>query len=131
MAKKAVIMLEEGIIFESQTKAEAELGKGFSKIGECCRGTRRVAGSTSEIGERHFMFVEDLNGRTDYDNIIKEIDARFAANRKNNSKPVMCVETGDTYPSAAEATRVTGISNIDAAARGDKKTAGGYTWKYI
>lgn len=129
MAKKAVIMLEEGIIFESQIKAETELGKGFSKVGECCRGTRRVAGTGSERGERHFMFVEDLNGRTDYDNIIKEIDARFP--KKNRGKPVMCVETGDTYPSAAEAARVTSIPNIDAAARGDQEVAGGYHWKYI
>jgi hypothetical protein len=75
------------------------------------------------------MFVADLNERTDYSNLIQEIEARRP--KKNKGKPVRCVETGEVYESASAATRATGISNIDAAARGDQKTAGEFHWEYI
>jgi hypothetical protein len=123
MAAKQVICLETGVIYESGTAAERELGKGFSKVSECCRGTRYTAGGY------HFMFVADLNERTDYRNLIQEIEARRP--KKNKGKPVRCVETGEVYESASAATRATGISNIDAAARGDQKTAGEFHWEYI
>ena len=35
------------------------------------------------------------------------------------------------YCSTIEAKRVTGISHIDAACRGSRKTAGGYHWEYV
>ena len=49
-----------------------------------------------------------------------------------NSKPkeVICVETGDKYPSCAEAMRQTGFSTIDSCVRKKCKTAGGYHWCY-
>ena len=123
MAAKKVICLETGVVYESGAAAERELGKGFSKVTECCRGTRYAAGGC------HFMFVADLNGRTDYSNLIQEIEARRP--KKNRGKPVRCVETGEVYESASAATRATGIANIDAAARGDQKTAGELHWEYI
>lgn len=48
------------------------------------------------------------------------------------SVPVVCVDTGRTYPSAAAAGRVLGIPNskITAVCRGRRKTAGGRKWKY-
>ena len=35
------------------------------------------------------------------------------------------------YPSVAEATRQTGINNIQAVCKGNRKKAGGYYWSYI
>lgn len=62
--------------------------------------------------------------------------AASIAARKRNSKPVAQKENGAviaTYPSANEAGRKTGISfvHICDCCRGDRKTAGGYTWEYI
>lgn len=48
-------------------------------------------------------------------------------------RSVMCVETNIQYKSISEASRSTGVnpSNIGAVCRGKRKSAGGYTWKYI
>lgn len=46
-------------------------------------------------------------------------------------KKVQCVETGAIYPSVKEAIEITKVKQISSCARGDQKTAGGYTWKYV
>jgi hypothetical protein len=48
------------------------------------------------------------------------------------SKPVVCIETGIEYASAADAFKDTGIawSNIAACCRGVRRVAGGCHWKY-
>lgn len=57
-----------------------------------------------------------------------------AACVKATSKPVVCIETGKVYQSAAQAQRETGICSrtISYVANRDKryKTAGGYHWEY-
>lgn len=49
------------------------------------------------------------------------------------AKPVTCVETDTAYTSTKEASELTGIhqGNISEVCRGKRKSAGGYTWKYI
>lgn len=50
----------------------------------------------------------------------------------NNSKRVLCVETGKMYDSAKDAQLSTGIkTSISAVCRGERKTAGGFHWKYV
>lgn len=51
-------------------------------------------------------------------------------NRKNLSIPIQCIETGIIYPSIMEARRQTRIRNIGECCRGNRKTAGGFHWKY-
>lgn len=48
-------------------------------------------------------------------------------------RQILCVETGVKYKSISEASRCTGISrgNINHVCIGTRKSAGGYTWKYI
>lgn len=54
-------------------------------------------------------------------------------NRKDCSKPVMCIETGVIYPSINEANRKTGAdrNTIADVCKGKLKTAGGYHWKFL
>ena len=54
-------------------------------------------------------------------------------NHPAKSTPVLCVETGEVYPSAHEASRQTGIirQSISACCNGKQKTAGGYHWKFL
>ena len=59
--------------------------------------------------------------------------ARMAgqASARKHSKPVICVETGETYSSAKEAMRITGINagNIGSCCKSGKR-AGGFHWTY-
>jgi hypothetical protein len=50
-----------------------------------------------------------------------------------DSKRVRCVTTSSLYPSASEASRVTGINrgHICECCRGERKTAGGHSWVYV
>lgn len=56
-------------------------------------------------------------------------------NHKGLSKKVLCVETGEVFPSVHEAQRKTGIaqSSISKVCNGKKKykTAGGYHWRCL
>ena len=63
--------------------------------------------------------------------IQKQIDKQL--NRKDLSKPIMCVETGIIYPSIAEASRQTNLDkgNIGSTCRGKAKSCGGFHWKFI
>ena len=54
-------------------------------------------------------------------------------NRKDQSKKVLCVETGEMFESTHDAQRKTGVHNqsISKVCRGKLKTAGGFHWKYV
>lgn len=53
-------------------------------------------------------------------------------NRKDLSKKVLCLETGEIFESTMDAYRKTGIyqSNISNVCNGKLKTAGGFHWKF-
>ena len=79
------------------------------------------------------------NNQHAYDNGLRE-NARKAASenaKKYFSKPVIQYTLDGKfiaeYPSAHEASRQTGINrgNISACCRGERKSAGGFEWKYI
>lgn len=54
-------------------------------------------------------------------------------NNPAHSTPVLCVETGITYPSMQEVERLLKIHNshICDCCKGRRKRAGGYHWKYV
>ena len=54
-------------------------------------------------------------------------------NRKDQSKKVLCVETGEIFESVREAERKTRISNshISKVCKGKRNIAGGYHWKWL
>lgn len=49
------------------------------------------------------------------------------------SKPVLCVETGEVYPSMTEASRQTCVDDscISKCLNGKRKTAGGFHWRKV
>lgn len=53
-------------------------------------------------------------------------------NRKDLSKKILCVETGEIFESTMEAQRKTGVnqSNISQVCIGSRKTAGKLHWRY-
>lgn len=54
-------------------------------------------------------------------------------NKGRTKKPILCVETGEIFCSVTDAGNSKCISagNISKACRGDLKTTGGYTWRYV
>lgn len=62
-----------------------------------------------------------------------EVKVKFSGKNNGKSKQVQCIETGKIYPCVAEASRKTGapLNSIAMCCRGERKTAGGYHWKYV
>ena len=62
-----------------------------------------------------------------------QIHSRDVLNRKYYGKPVVCVETGETFENAAEAARQKGMktyNHICSCCIGKRERTGGYHWKY-
>jgi hypothetical protein len=61
----------------------------------------------------------------------KNRQAHLGAKNKN-SKPVICIETGEMFASMGEAGRQKQCNDtsINKVCRGVKKTAGGFHWRY-
>jgi len=81
-------------------------------------------------------FVENLEWCSEeYNKNYGTMKQRLSAihkNRKDLSKPVYCVELGQTFPSIKEASRQTNahIASIQRCACGKQISANGLTWKY-
>lgn len=72
------------------------------------------------LGKRQTEYTKDLNRQA------------HLGKKNTNSKPVICVETGQFFWSMGEAKRATGCDDttITRCCRGIKKTCGGYHWRY-
>lgn len=57
--------------------------------------------------------------------------AESNANSPKRCKQVMCLETGIIYSSVKEAKHKTRLHSISAVCRGERKTCGGFHWKYV
>lgn len=86
--------------------------------------------SEAKSGERNPFYGKHLseNHKSKIRNTRKERDIQPVNKRK-----ILCVETGIIYESTAQATRELGIHNyaIRRVCYGERKTAGGYHWKYV
>ena len=82
--------------------------------------------------------LENLKWGTHRENLNdphrKLLASDVMTNHPDLSIPVLCIETGEVYPSVNEASRQTGIKqpSISACCNSRRKTAGGYHWaKFI
>lgn len=116
---KPVVCIDTGVVYETAKDAEKSTGANCMHIGGCCRHERRYAGGL------RWAFADD------YDAINAPPQPRKRYSR--NGLRVLCIETGTIYVSASVAAEITGVvcSGINRACRGERKTAGGYHWKYI
>lgn len=67
------------------------------------------------------------------DSHYKTLMREAMTNHPNPSIPVLCVETGEVYPSVREASRQTGVNqqNISSCLNGKRKSAGGFHWQKV
>ena len=114
---KSVICVETGKVYYSIAEASRDTGVAASGICACCINTRKTAGGY------HWEYFTDEQDKS-IPNPIKE---------KPQKGRVMCVETGEIFASAAEASRLTGINDcgIRRCCQGDQQTSGGYHWKRL
>lgn len=76
-----------------------------------------------------------INGFVWTRQFVKKVKCHASSTRKQMYKKAVIQYDLDsnivhTFTSVAEATKLTGITNIDKAARGVLRLAGGYKWKY-
>lgn len=78
---------------------------------------------------------KDENKEHNYVNNLEWMTSKENNNYGNHDtrKSVYCVELDKVFSSTTEAARQLGIfqSNISACCHGERKTCGGYTWRYI
>ena len=116
---REVICVETGEHFESMADASRTVKVDISSIYHCLKGVTNTAGG------KHWMYADG-----EYHECTRPEGRR---NKASQSKPVICKETGQRYPSAGEAQRQTGIcsSSILKCANGKVITAGGLHWGFI
>lgn len=116
---REVICVETGQHYRSMSEAARFVGVNVSAVYHCLMGVNNTAGGM------HWRYADG-----EYHECTRPEGRK---NRASQSKPVMCLETGITYPSTGEAERQTGIGRSDIAkcATGRSLQAGGYKWGYV
>ena len=115
-------------INKTRVRTKEEIEKSVSKR----RGISLSEETKKKLSESHKGKLSWNKGKHLSDKHKKEL-SKSSLNRKDISKPVVCVETGIVYPSAYEAGRAlnTNPSHISACRNGKRKTAGGFHWKSV
>lgn len=113
---------------DSRCKRHNKALKG-KKLGPHSEETKRKI-SEAQKGERNHMYGKHFSEEAKRK--IRESLKGKHINRKDQSKRVLCIETGIVFESISDAYRKTGVclSGISAACLGKLKTAGGYHWRF-
>lgn len=124
-------------ISEILTEVWANADERRKETSERMRGENNpMYGRTGQLnpayGQDHSGEKNGMFGRRHTEE-AKELNRQAHLGAKNkNSKPVVCVETGEIFASQGEVKRLTGVNDtsVNKCCRGVKKTAGGYHWRY-
>lgn len=94
---RSVICIETGEVYKSVSEASRKNLISRSSIRKAC-AEQRVANN------KHFAYLDEYDETDWHPHMNKPYSGHL-------SKAVICIETGDEYPSAMEAARVLGVSN--------------------
>ncbi|MBM7047577.1 GIY-YIG nuclease family protein [Rhizobium lusitanum] len=128
--KRQVICLNDGNVFESTRVASEFYLISKSAITEVClRKARRAS-----AGGRVFRYLGDeYNAEEEIAEASKRASERASKGSKKLMKPLVCLNDGQVYPSAIEASAKYGVhrSSISEVCRGVKNSARGFIFQYL
>ena len=116
------LLNKEGHPMTSETREKISANNKGKRLSD---ETRKKM-SNSRMGEKNWAY-----GRKFSKEHRKSLSESHLGKIPSNAKPVICVETGRKYNSVAEAQRREHINNIWSACNNQKRTAGGYHWKFL
>lgn len=107
---------------ESKKKMSESAKKRFENVEEREKISERKKGSTP--WNKGIRYTDEMR---------EKISISHKGLKANNRKKVICIETKIIYESTYDVAKSIGKSQsiISEAARGKKKTAGGYHWEYV
>jgi hypothetical protein len=116
-----VICIETQQIYLSASDAQTKTNIEAPYITACCRKEQKTAGGY------HWARLSDIELQDEYSEFINQ-DPTISKFR-----PVICIETQETYDYAAEASRILNINkeSISRCLRNEREYAGGYHWAYV
>ena len=131
-----------GIVFTEEHKrnmGESRRGKKHSeeakkKMSEVKKGKRATEETKKKMSEAQRTRFAENDGYWLGKHLSEEHKKKIGEGCKGKcrSKKVICIETGEIYCNAREASEKTGAcySKIGACCRGERKTCGGFHWEY-
>jgi hypothetical protein len=113
--------LKNRVYMSSWAKGKKFSPEHIEKIRIANTGKKHTEETKRKLSETHKGKTTWISGKTMSDEV-----------RAKESIPILCIETDIVYFGMMEAERQTGIhhNNICKCAKGERKTAGGYHWKY-
>ncbi len=130
VSSKRVRCIETNDVFGSIS--EACRWCDSTKVGECCRGHRKHAGTHPKTGiQLSWEYVDDDTEVTIICNEHQDNEYRWKPTDKY--KKVMCIETEEVFRTEAEACKKYGAARgtIGRACSGKRKSALGKHWKWV
>ena len=131
--------------YESDLTYKVRLSESVKKLWqdpdfrERCSSARREASADPGLAEKLSMirkrgYKEHPERREEVRRNVREYlskpENRAFIESDSHPKPVICIETGEVFPSQKAAERATGYSGIHKVCAGRQYTAGGYHWRY-
>lgn len=131
-AKKKVICLDTHEVFNSVAEAAKHVGVCSSGISNTCKG------EYFKSGGYHWAYYNGQD-EIEIENMLKEViykETHVVRNFENaikaNSKPVICIETGEVFPSSKKASERYGVNNssINNVLGNPNRKSCGFHWDY-
>ena len=125
-------LIEKGEYYDVPPEALIFLThKEHCKIDSFCKRMSEAMKGKKHSEEHKRKNSEAHKGKT-FSEEHKRKMSEAQKNRKDQSKKVICIETGEIFDSIKDAYRKTGISDshISMVCNGKLKTTGGYHWKF-
>ena len=137
-ARNGAKMSESAKILESATKKKKYAEN--PEMREVCRKCANIGWSDPDYvkqnqATRRQIYKEQPERRQAISDFMKEYlshpENRAFVDADVKAKPVMCVETGECFPSQCAAEKASGFYNVHKACAGRFKTCGGFHWRYL